>query len=54
MGLDGSPCVVVDAAGEDVPTLMRWRTWAMRGNECLVIDSKEAWRLESMTPTTVG
>lgn len=48
VGLDGSPCVVVDAVGEDVPDLTRWRTWVVRGNECLVIDTKEAWRLEGM------
>lgn len=47
VGLDGSPCVVVDAVGEDVPELVRWRTWVVRGAECLVIDSKEAWRLEA-------
>lgn len=45
-GLDGSPCVVVDAVGEDSPELTRWRTWVVRGDECLVIDNKEAWRLE--------
>ena len=48
IGLDGSPCVVADAVGEDLPTPTRWRTWVVRGNECLVIDTKEAWRLESM------
>ncbi|MBR3159751.1 MAG: hypothetical protein IKF14_11725 [Atopobiaceae bacterium] len=48
VGLDGSPCVVADAVGEDVPELTRWRTWVVRGAECLVIDSKEAWRLEAM------
>ncbi len=47
VGLDGSPCVVVDAVGEDVPELVRWRTWVVRGAECLVIDSREAWRLET-------
>lgn len=46
IGLDGSPCVVADAVGEDVPTLTRWRTWAVRGSELIVIDTKEAWRLE--------
>lgn len=48
IGIDGSPCIVVDAVGEDVSTLTRWRTWVVRGAECLVIDTKEAWRLESM------
>ena len=48
VGLDGSPCIVVDAVGEDVPALTRWRTWVVRGAKCLVIDTKEAWRLESM------
>lgn len=48
VGMDGSPCVVADAVGEDVPELTRWRTWVVRGVECLVIDSKEAWRLEAM------
>ena len=47
VGLDGSPCMVVDAVGEDVPELVRWRTWVVRGAECLVIDSREAWRLET-------
>ena len=47
VGLDGNPCVVVDAVGEDVPELVRWRTWVVRGAECLVIDSREAWRLEA-------
>lgn len=46
IGLDGSPCVVADAVGEDVPTLTRWRTWMVRGDELIVIDTKEAWRLE--------
>lgn len=46
VGLDGSPCVVTDAVGEDVPTLTRWRTWVVRGNEVVVIDGREAWRLE--------
>lgn len=48
VGKDGTPCVVVDAVGEDVPELTRWRTWVVRGAECLVIDLKEAWRLETM------
>lgn len=48
VGLDGSPCVVVDAVGEDVPALTRWRTWLAHGDQCLVIDTKEAWRLEGM------
>ena len=48
IGLDGSPCVVADAVGEDVSTLTCWRTWVVKGVECLVIDTKEAWRLESM------
>ncbi len=48
VGMDGSPCVVADAVGEDVPTLTRWRTWVVRGGECMVIDSREAWRLEAM------
>lgn len=48
IGLDGSPCVVADAVGEGVPALVRWRTWIVRGNELIVIDSREAWRLEAM------
>ena len=48
IGLDGSPCIVVDAVGEDVPTLTRWRTWVVRGTDVIVIDTKEAWRLEGM------
>ncbi|MDO4403470.1 MAG: hypothetical protein Q4C09_00405 [Atopobiaceae bacterium] len=48
VGLDGSPCVVADAVGEDVPTLTRWRTWVVRGTDLIVIDTKEAWRLESL------
>lgn len=51
VGLDGSPCVVADAVGEDVPTLTRWRTWLVRGKEVIVISSKEAWRLESRYDT---
>lgn len=47
VGRDGSPCVVADAVGEDVPMLVRWRTWVVRSDEVIVIDSKEAWRLES-------
>lgn len=47
VGRDGSPCVVADAVGEDVPMLVRWRTWVVRSDEVVVIDSKEAWRLES-------
>lgn len=48
VGLDGSPCVVADAVGEDVPGTVRWRTWLARGTDVIVIDSKEAWRLEAM------
>lgn len=48
VGLDGAPYVVVDAVGEDVPELVRWRTWLAHGGKCLVIDTKEAWRLEGM------
>ncbi len=48
VGSDGSPCVVIDAVGEDVPDLIRWRTWLARGSEVVVIDTKEAWRLESL------
>lgn len=47
VGLDGSPCVAADAVGEDTPSLTRWRTWAVHGSELIVIDTKEAWRLES-------
>ena len=54
VGMDGSPCVVADAVGEGVPELIRWRTWVVRGVECLVIDSKEAWRLEAMYDRSGG
>ena len=47
IGFDGGPSVFADAVGEDVPSLTRWRTWVVRGAECLVIDTREAWRLES-------
>lgn len=47
VGLDGSSCLVVDAVGEDVPTLTRWRTWLARGTDVIPIDTHEAWRLES-------
>ena len=33
VGLDGSPCVVADVVGVDVPALTCWRTWVVRGNE---------------------
>ncbi|MDO4537895.1 MAG: hypothetical protein Q4B54_07020, partial [Coriobacteriales bacterium] len=51
-GLDGSPCVVADAVGEDTLELVRWRTWLVRGGDCVVIDTKEAWRLEGKYTTS--
>lgn len=47
-GKDGMPSVVVDAPAWASGRVDSWRTWVVRGGECMVIDSREAWRLEAM------
>lgn len=48
VGADGSPCVVVDASGEDRPGITRWRTWLTHADEVTIVDTAEAWRLEGL------
>lgn len=48
VGADGTPCVVADASGEDRPGICRWRTWLAHADAVIVVDTAEAWRLESL------